>query len=149
DVVQLNTFVVSTAREGNAKAISDQKFAPNIKTVISSDTFGDVPEGNLGEFLKLLPGITVDFVEADVRNIRVRGLPPKYATITFDGHPIANSGSSDLTRLRALEMEQVSLATVETVEVNKSPTADMSSPGLGGNVNTVGKSAFSQKGRSI
>lgn len=149
DTVKLNTFVVSTAREGNAKAISDQKFAPNIKTVISSDTFGDVPEGNLGEFLKLLPGITVDFVEADVRNIRVRGLPPKYATITFDGHPIANSGSSDLTRLRALEMEQVSLATVETVEVNKSPTADMSSPGLGGNVNTVGKSAFSQKGRSF
>ncbi|WP_438480314.1 TonB-dependent receptor [Oleiharenicola lentus] len=149
ETVQLDTFRVSTAREGNAKAISDQKFALNVKTVISSDTFGDVPEGNLGEFLKLLPGITVDFVEADVRNIRVRGLPPKYATITFDGHPIANSGSSDLTRLRALEMEQVSLATVETVEVNKSPTADMSSPGLGGNINTVGKSAFSQKGRSI
>jgi iron complex outermembrane receptor protein len=149
EVVELNKFVVSTAREGNARAISDQKFALNLKTVISSDTFGDVPEGNLGEFLKLLPGITVDFVEADVRNIRVRGLPPKYATITFDGHPIANSGSSDLSRLRALEMEQVSLATVETIEVNKSPTADMSSPGLGGNVNTVGKSAFSQKGRSF
>lgn len=147
--VKLDTFVVSSAREGNAKAISDQRQALNIKTVIASDTFGDVPEGNLGEFLKLLPGITVDYVEADVRNIRVRGLPPKYATVTFDGHPVANSGSSDLTRLRALEMEQVSLATVETVEVNKSPTADMASPGLGGNINTVGKSAFSQKGRSI
>jgi len=147
--VNLDTFVVSTAREGNAKAISDQKYSLNVKTVISSDTFGDVPEGNLGEFLKLLPGITVDYVEADVRNIRIRGLPPKYSTITFDGHPIANSGSSDLTRLRALEMEQVSLATVETIEVNKSPTADMASPGLGGNVNTVGKSAFSQKGRSL
>lgn len=148
-VVQLDTFVVSTPREGNAKAIVNQRHALNIKTVISSDTFGDVPEGNLGEFLKLLPGITVDYVEADVRNIRVRGLPPKYATVTFDGHPVANSGSSDLTRLRALEMEQVSLATVETVEVNKTPTADMASPGLGGNVNTVGKSAFSQKGRSL
>ncbi len=147
--VKLDTFVVSSAREGNAKAISEQRQALNIKTVIASDTFGDVPEGNLGEFLKLLPGITVDYVEADVRNIRVRGLPPKYATVTFDGHPVANSGSSDLTRLRALEMEQISLATVETVEVNKSPTADMASPGLGGNINTVGKSAFSQKGRSI
>jgi TonB-dependent receptor len=147
--IKLDTFVVSSAREGNAKAISDQKFALNVKTVIASDTFGDVPEGNLGEFLKLLPGITVDYVEADVRNIRIRGLPPKYATVSFDGHPVANSGSSDLTRLRALEMEQVSLATVETVEVNKSPTADMASPGLGGNINTVGKSAFSQQGRSI
>ncbi|MDX1999072.1 MAG: carboxypeptidase-like regulatory domain-containing protein, partial [Thermoanaerobaculia bacterium] len=148
-VLKLDTFVVSSAREGNAKAIVDQKHSLNVKTVIASDAFGDVPEGNLGEFLKLLPGITVDFVEADVRNVRVRGLPPKYATITFDGHPVANSGSSDLTRLRALEMEQVSLATVETTEVNKSPTADMASPGLGGNVNAVGKSAFSQKGRSI
>jgi iron complex outermembrane recepter protein len=147
--VKLDTFVVTSAREGNAKAITDQKFALNVKTVISSDAFGDIPEGNLGEFLKLLPGITVDFVEADVRNVRVRGLPPKYNTITFDGHPVANSGSSDLTRLRALELEQVSLATVEATEVNKSPTADMASPGLAGNVNAVGKSAFSQQGRSI
>lgn len=149
DVVTLDTFVVSSAREGNAKAIAEQRQALNVKTVIASDAFGDVPEMNLGEFLKLLPGITVDYVEADVRNIRVRGLPPKYATVTFDGHPVANSGSSDLTRLRALEMEQVSLASVETVEVNKSPTADMASAGLGGNINAVGKSAFGQKGRSI
>ncbi|HEY0968554.1 MAG TPA: TonB-dependent receptor [Opitutaceae bacterium] len=149
DRVELDTFVVSANREGNARAITEQREALNVKTVISSDAFGDVPEGNIGEFLKLLPGITVDFVEADVRNIRVRGLPPKYATVSFDGHPVANSGSSDLTRLRALEMEQVSLATVETVEVNKSPTADMASAGLGGTINTVGKSALNQVGRSI
>jgi iron complex outermembrane recepter protein len=149
DRVELDTFVVSANREGNARSITEQREALNLKTVISSDAFGDVPEGNIGEFLKLLPGITVDFVEADVRNIRVRGLPPKYATVSFDGHPVANSGSSDLTRLRALEMEQVSLATVETVEVNKSPTADLASAGLGGTINAVGKSAFNQVGRSI
>lgn len=149
DVVKLAAFKVSGPREGNAKAIVDQRQAYNIKTVIASDAFGDVAEGNIGEFLRFLPGITVDFVEADIRAVRVRGLPPKYATTTFDGLPVANSGSSDITRTRALEFEQVSLATVETVEVNKSPTADMASAGLGGNINAVGKRAFTQKGRHI
>lgn len=149
DVIKLTAVSVSGNREGSAKAIVEQREALNFKNVISSDAFGDIPEGNLGEYLKNVPGISVDYVEADVRNVRVRGLPPKYATLTVDGLPIANSGSSDVTRLRAIEMEQISLATTDAQEVNKSPTADMLSPGLGGNINAVSKSAFSKKGRTL
>src|SRR5262249_26059537 len=37
EVVKLGEFVVGSAREGNAKAIVDQRMAPNIKNVIAAD----------------------------------------------------------------------------------------------------------------
>ncbi len=149
DVIELAVFKVGAQREGNAKAIVEQKEALNIKTVIASDAFGDVTEGNVGEFLKLLPGVSVDYVEADVRTVRVRGLSPKYANVTLDGNPLANAASSNIATGRQFEFEQLSLATLETVEVNKSPTADMPASGLTGSINVKSKSAFSQKGRQI
>lgn len=149
EVVALGQFTVTSAREGNAKAIADQKVALNVKNVIAADAFGDVAEGNVGEFLKLLEGITVDYVDADVRAIRVRGLPPKYAAYTLDGHPVATSASSSIDTGRQFEVEQVSLATLEVVEVNKSPLADMAASNLSGNINTVSKSAFSTNRRII
>ena len=51
-VVKLEAFTVSTEREGNAKAIMAQRRNMNITTSVSSDIFGDVNDGNVGEFLK-------------------------------------------------------------------------------------------------
>jgi iron complex outermembrane recepter protein len=149
DTIVLGAFMVSSQREGDAAAIVQQRQAPNIKIAIAADAFGDVTEGNVGEFLKFLPGINVDYVDADVRAVRLRGLPPKYASVTVDGHPIATSASSSLDTGRQFEFEQVSLASVDIIENNKSPTADQIASGMAGNINVRSKSAFDQRGRRI
>jgi len=149
DVITLGAFKVATAREGNAKAIVEQRQAMNLKTVISADAFGDVSEGNVGEFLRLLPGVTVDYVDNDVRTTRIRGLPAKYSNTTMDGHGIATAASASITTGRQFELEQVSLTSLDTIEVAKSPTPDMATAGLAGNTNIISKTAFNQKGRSI
>ena len=48
-VVRLDPFVLASSkvREGEALATNEQRFAPNIKNVVSTDAFGDVPEGNI------------------------------------------------------------------------------------------------------
>lgn len=55
--VKLGAFVVSSQRAGNAKAIMEQRNSMNITNSVSSDVFGEVSEGNVGEFLKHLPGL--------------------------------------------------------------------------------------------
>ncbi|MEY2879254.1 MAG: hypothetical protein RLZZ15_1634 [Verrucomicrobiota bacterium] len=60
--VKLDKFVVSTEREGNAKAIMEQRNSMNLTNSVASDVFGDVAEGNVGEFLKHMPGIELDLV---------------------------------------------------------------------------------------
>jgi hypothetical protein len=71
--IRLGAFVVSNDREGNAKAIMAQKRSMNITTTVASDIFGDVSEGNVGEFLKFLPGVDVEYQIRTPRHA-VRGL---------------------------------------------------------------------------
>jgi hypothetical protein len=63
-IVRLSEFVVATSKEmaGAAIAINEQRFAPNIVDVVSAEEFGSVLESNPGDFLKYLPGITIDFI---------------------------------------------------------------------------------------
>ena len=148
-VVKLGEFRVATERDGNFAAIQEQKSALEIKQVVASDAFGDVSEGNVGEFIKLLPGVMMDYVDADVRQVSIGGLDPKYATILMDGAPIASAGSSAIGTGRAFEFEQLSIASIETVELSKTPTPDISGSALSGVVNLRSRGAFDRKGRLI
>lgn len=148
EVLKLNTFVVGGTREGNAKAIVEQRQAPNVKTVIASDAFGAVSEDNVGEFLKYMSGLSIDYVENDARQVRVRGLSAKYASVTIDGNPVASADFGIATG-RSFQFEQVSLSTADTIELNKTPLADQPADSLAGSINVKSKSALNQKGRRI
>ncbi len=149
DTVMLDTFTVSSGRETDIAsiAVNEQRFAPNIKTVIETDAFGDIAEGNVGEFLKFLPGVTVDYVAADVRTVSVRGLAAAFTTVSIDGFRMASAASGSATR--AFEFEQVSINNTSRVEVTKVPTPDVSAEGIGGTVNMVSKNAFERPGKQF
>ena len=91
--VTLDTFVVQSQRdyEGDALSTNEQRYGSNLKVVVSSDSFGSVNEGNTGEFLKYLPGITVDYVAADVRTVSVRGFASQFTNVYWDGMRMTSS----------------------------------------------------------
>ncbi|MFT3868940.1 MAG: TonB-dependent receptor [Nibricoccus sp.] len=149
DAILLDQFVVSGEREGNAKALQEQRNAVNMKQVIAADAFGDVSEGNAGEFLKRMSGVAIDYTEADARQIRIRGMNPKYTVVLMDGAPVASAGSSNVGTGRAFEFEQLSIASIETVELSKTPTPDQQASAVAGVVNLRSKGAFDSKGRRI
>ena len=96
--VKLDSFVVATSREtdNEAIAINEQRFAPNIKTVVAADSLGDVMDGNVGEFLKFLPGITAEYDTesgGSVASVAVRGFPSSMAVLSTDGMEMANTGN--------------------------------------------------------
>jgi hypothetical protein len=66
-------------------AINEQRFATNIKSVMSTDSFGEIAEGNVGDFAKFLPGVTIDYGGGGARGISVGGMPtyttPAYARL--------------------------------------------------------------------
>ncbi|MDI1247614.1 MAG: TonB-dependent receptor [Lacunisphaera sp.] len=147
--VQLDTFVVSANREfeGNAIATNEQRYAKGLKVVMAADAFGDVTEGNVGEFLKFLPGVSVDYVAADVRTVSVRGFASNFTNVYFDGMPTTSSNSGAAGR--QFEFEQASINNAARVEVLKVPTPDMPANGIGGNVNLVSKSSLERKGAQL
>lgn len=150
ETVKLGAFVVSTERDGQAKAISEQKNAMNVKTVVASDNFGDIFEGNVGEFLKFMPGITLDYVETDTRAARIGGLEAQYGYVTLDGGTMANTNSlagSFRDNARSFEFEAVSINNIESIEVNKTLSADMPGDAPAGTINLRTKSALDRKGQ--
>ena len=150
-IVKLDKFVVSNDREGNAKAIMEQKNSMNITNTVASDVFGDVAEGNVGEFLKHMPGIELDLVQGEVRTIRLRGLDSEYTQVTLDGVSLAsadaNAGAAG--NARAFSFEQVSLASMDSIEVSKTISADVDANAPAGTINLRTKRAFDLSRRRV
>lgn len=149
--VKLQSFVVSTEREGSAKAIMDQRRNMNITNTVASDTFGDNAEGNVGEFLKHLPGVELDLFYGEVRTVRLGGLGSEYTSVTMDGIALAsvdanNSGSG---AARSFTMEMASLNSMESIEVSKTISADVDANAPAGTINLRTKRAFDRAGRRV
>ncbi|MES2695791.1 MAG: TonB-dependent receptor [Verrucomicrobiota bacterium] len=150
--IKLTAFTVSSEREGNAKAIMQQRSSMDITNSVASDVFGDVAEGNVGEFLKHMPGVEIDLVQGEIRTIRLRGLDSEYTQVTMDGVSLAsadaiNPGTS--TNARAFSFEQVSLSSMESIEVSKTISADVDANAPAGTINLKSKRAFSNAGRRV
>ena len=157
--VKLDTFVVTTEKDGNAKALQRQKNSMNLGRSVSSDAFGNVTEGNVGEFLKYLPGVEMEYSEADTRGPRLGGMSSEYASVTLDGKSIASAdafsqyvgyensvaGSAN----RSFGFDTISINSIESIEINRVTPASISADAPAGNINLKTRKAFDQKGRHI
>lgn len=141
DTVKLSKFVVEESREMDiaAVAINEQRFAPNIKNVVSTDDFGSVAESNVGEFLKFMPGITVDYNGGNAREISIDGVPSGNVPVTVGGFMLA---STSVGTSRAPSLDFISVNNASRVEVSYSPTPESEGSALAGSVNVVPRSSF-------
>jgi TonB-dependent receptor len=141
-VVKLAEFVVASSKEmaGAAIAINEQRFASNMVNVVSADEFGAILENNVGDFLKFMPGITIDFIGGAARSISMGGVPPQYVPITvagFDLSTVSGGGTS-----RNVDFHTISMNNMGRIEVIHSPTPESPGAALAGSVNMIPRSAF-------
>jgi iron complex outermembrane recepter protein len=143
ETVKLSEFIVGESREmaGSAIAINEQRFAPNVKNVVATDEFGFVPEANVAEFLKYVPGVTIDNQGGNGRWISINGVPTDYVPVTVNGFSLASTGGDNAAN-RAVEVDMVSINTLSRIEVAYSPTPETQGAALAGSVNMIARSAF-------
>lgn len=147
-LIRMDAFTVSTEREGSAKAIMEERASMNITTNIASEVFGDNAEGNVGEFLRNVPGVTLATIGGEVRNVGLGGLGSEYTNVTVDGMALAGADAND-AGTRAITFEQVSLSSIDSVEVARTISADVDANAAGGTINLRPKRAFDRNGRRI
>jgi iron complex outermembrane recepter protein len=148
NTVKLDAFIVSQDKETDNQAIAtnEQRFAPNIKNVMSTDSLGDILGGSVGEFIKFLPGVTVENDLADVSGISVRGIGGAMTSIMTDGAPASNIWVSTT---RSVDIRSMALNDISRIELTKVPTPATPADSLAGSVNMIGKSAFERSGRQL
>ncbi len=159
EVLKLGAFVVSSEREGNAKAIMEQRRNMNISTSVAADTYGDITEGNVGEFLKFLPGVDVEYVDGISRGPRVGGLDQQYVGVTMDGASVASADAfvaygatlngAAGSQSRSVGFEQMAINAVESIEISRTLSPDMDANSPAGTINMKSRRAFDRKGRRI
>jgi iron complex outermembrane recepter protein len=142
ETLKLDAFVVETSKvtEGEALATNEQRHAANIKNVVSADAFGDVTGGNVAEFLKYLPGLSLDLESGEAISVSVRGISNSMTGVSIDGAQAANSVSTGQSR--NFQFKQIALNNASRIELYKVPTPANPADSLGGSVNIVSKSAF-------
>lgn len=150
-VYRLEEFVVASAREGNAASITKQRNAINVVNVVATDTYGNVAEGNLGNFMQRLPGVATNNEVGDVTGIIVRGAPPSWNAVNIDGTRASSAnGSSFIGSMgRGTVIDQIPPEFIEEIELTKALTPDMPADSIGGNANLITKSAFKIKGNLL
>ncbi|MFT3783020.1 MAG: TonB-dependent receptor [Nibricoccus sp.] len=143
EIITLGEFKVEGAKEGMSQAVALQKVSIQAKLVTAGDQFGAISEGNIGEYLKYLPGVGVDYNANDARGISLRALRPNFTIVAIDGTPIASASSGNPTR--RIETEQINSSNVETTEVYKMLLPDAPADATGGYINMITKSAFDRQ----
>ncbi|RYD68566.1 MAG: TonB-dependent receptor [Sphingomonadales bacterium] len=138
-------IVVRGFVSGQALAINQQKTAKGIVNIVSEETFGPSPDGNLGYVLQRLPGLSVDTdQDGSPTGINIRGVEGDYNSFQIDGNRVPTSGGG-----RGIGLTQFSGDGVTTIEVIKAPTPDRDGDAIGGIVNVVTRTAFQRTGREI
>jgi TonB-dependent receptor len=147
EIYALEKFQVSTVRDGQAASINEQKHAPNVVNIVSTDAYGNVADTNVANLLMKLPGISPERDEAEAYQVTVRGIAADLNSVSVDGTLLA--GASTRGDSRAFELDKVSTNSIESIEVIKAPTPDHDADSIGGKINLRTKNGFDSNGRRI
>jgi len=133
--VMKDVIVLGDRLKGQAKALNQQKNNLNISNVVSSDQIGRFPDANIGDALKRIPGITMQNDQGEARNIIIRGMGPELNSVTFNGERIPSAEGDN----RRVQLDLIPSDMIQTIEVNKTLTAEMDADAIGGSVNLISR----------
>ena len=129
ELVKLDQVTVVAAREFSAQALAlnEQRQAANIKNVVAADEYNGAAAGQLGDFLKFIPGVSAIYSGNLATDISVRGFPGFTTGVSINGGEVA---AASVGESRNVQIYAVPLNNVSRIEVNKVPTPDMPASGL-------------------
>ena len=130
-------------------AANEQRYSRNLKNVATTDSFGEITQNNIGEFVKYLPGVGVEYQGSDIIRINVRGMSSDMTEVTSDGLGEASVFADERENTRAPRLTQSSTVGIARIEVRKVPLPSDSANAIGGSVNLVRRTAFEYAGREI
>lgn len=133
--------VISYQLDGQRAAIQRQINSNTIVNVVSRDKIQELPDQNAAEAVGRISGVSVQRDGGEATKVIVRGLSPKYTSVTINGERIPATDGAD----RSVDLSMVSIDAVGGIEVYKALTPDRDGDAVGGAVNFVVKQA--PKGR--
>ena len=135
--LELQEVVVDGAFTGQRRALSAQKSNLGITNVVSADQVGKFPDSNIGDALKRISGINVQYDQGEARFGQVRGTSADMSSVTINGNRVPSAEGET----RNVQLDLIPADMIQTIEVNKVVTPDMDADAIGGSINLVTKNS--------
>ena len=135
--LELQEVVVGGAFTGQRRALSSQKSNLGITNVVSADQVGKFPDSNIGDALKRISGINVQYDQGEARFGQVRGTSADMSSVTINGNRVPSAEGET----RNVQLDLIPADMIQTIEVNKVVTPDMDADAIGGSINLVTKNS--------
>ena len=126
----LEGVTVTAQVAGQLSAINEQFRSATVGNVVSSDRIQELPDNNAAESIGRLPGVAIQRSGGEANRVAIRGLSPKYNTVTVNGVRLPSTGEGD----RSVDLSLVSSNVLGGIEVRKAITPDMDGDAVGGSV---------------
>lgn len=124
------TVIVTAQAQGQLGAINQQLSSNTIENVVSKARIQELPDASAAESIGRLPGISIDRYNGEATGVGIRGLAPKYNTVTINGVALPATNDQD----RSVDLSLISSNLLDAISVKKAITPDMDADALGGTV---------------
>ncbi|KPH63249.1 MULTISPECIES: TonB-dependent receptor [Pseudoalteromonas] len=121
---------------GSLKAsINGKRFSDAVVDVVSAEDVGKFPDGDVGESLARIPGVTVSRQFGQGQQVSIRGASSQLTRTLLNGHTVASTGWYDQQAIdRSFNYAMLPSEMVGGLEVYKSSQANLVEGGIGGTV---------------
>jgi len=134
---------VTGTRLAEAKALQTQKIANNFIDSLYANDVGKLPDQNVAEAVKRLPGLSVANDQGEGRYVIIRGIDPNLVNVTINGQTMPAPEPDG----RQVKLDDIPSAMIASVVVTKSLTPDQDANAIGGEVNIRTLTAFDRNKR--
>lgn len=135
--IELQEVVIGGAFQGQRRAINSQKNSLGIKNIVSADQVGKFPDSNIGDALKRISGINVQYDQGEARFGQVRGTSADLSSVTINGNRIPSAEGDT----RNVQLDLIPADMIQSIEVSKVVTSDMDGDAIGGSINLITKNS--------
>ena len=136
--IAASDIVVTGNRLAERRALQTKKSADNFVEALYANDVGKLPDQNVAEAVRRLPGITVANDQGEGRYVIIRGIDPNLINVTLNNQTLPAPEPAG----RVVKLDDIPSSLIAAVVVTKSLTAQQDANAVGGAVDIRTVNAF-------
>src|SRR5713226_1688926 len=135
ETVSQEVIVRGEREHGEIEALNREITADNIVQVLPGEVITSLPNTNIADAVGRMPSVSLERDEGEGKYVQIRGTEPRLSNVTIDGVHLPSPEG-----VRNVKLDAIPADLLDSVEINKTLSANQEGDAIGGSVNLVTKS---------
>ena len=139
ETVSEQVIVRGERERGEIEALNREITADNIVQVLPVEVITSLPNTNIADAVGRMPSVSLERDEGEGKYVQIRGTEPRLSNVTIDGVHLPSPEG-----VRNVKLDAIPADLIDSVEINKTLSANQEGDAIGGSVNLVTKKPTEQ-----